>query len=635
MEMTKRRVVILGLDGLDPRLCARWMDAGLLPTFARLRGGGTFSPLRTTNPPETAAAWAAFATGQNPGKTGVFDFVLRDPRTYTPMPGLVTLATRKRDEPRRFKNVRQGDPIWKIMGEQGRRATVLNLPVTWPPDPFNGQLLSGMGAPDITGTAGLATHYSTAHPASQVKMRGRDEKIVVQAADPRQPVPTRGGDGTVETVLHGPGESTIPLHFRRVPGADRLTVSWPDGKVELTPHRLSEWCTVRFTFEEAEVWGLCRFALLELEPDLRVYASPVMNHPACPHLPITWPPAFAQELYQGLGNYRTLGREVDIFALLENVLDEELLLHDTFAALAEREQMTRYALEHYDSDLLISWFGVVDTTQHGYWAFTDPGHPLYTAEGHARYGDAIQRVYQWLDGMVSRLLADLDEDTLLLIASDHGCVNWRRSVHFNTWLWREGYLVFKELPGAQSQGPTIAGELAVPLTLVDWSRSRAYSVGCGKIYLNLQGREGQGIVAPGAEAEALEAELTARLLAWRDPATGGPVVRSVYRSRDVQWGPQMYRAPDLIVGLYDGYRVSWSSLAQISLGEPVVDNLSKLGGDHISVDHELVPGTLMANVPLNLGDGGPHILDVTPTVLECLGLDAPADLDGRSLWPKQ
>ena len=628
MEIKKRRVVTLCLDGLDPRLCARWMEAGLLPTFARLREQGTFSPLRTTNPPETAAAWAAFATGQNPGKTGVFDFVLRDPKTYSPLPGLVTLVPRKPGEPARFKNARHGNPVWKILGEHDRRATVLNLPVTWPPEPFNGQLLSGMGAPDIAGTLGLATHYSTAHPASQVKMRGRDEKIVVQIEDPRQ------GDGVVETVLHGSGESTIPLRFCRVPGSDRLTVAWPDGQVELAPHQFSDWYTVRFAADEMEAWGLCRFGLLELAPNLRVYAAPVMNHPGRPHLPITWPPTFAQELYQGLGNYRTLGREVDIFALLENVLDEDILLRDTFAALAEREQMTRYVLDRYDSDLLISWFGVVDTTQHGYWAFTDPGHPLYTEEGRRRYGDAIQHVYQWLDNMVGRLLADLDEDILLLIASDHGCVNWRRSVHFNTWLWREGYLVFKELStGVYGQAPTIAGELAVPLTLVDWSRSRAYSVGCGKIYLNLQGREGQGIVAPGAEAAALEAELTARLLAWRDPATGGPVVRNVYRSRDVQWGPQMHRAPDLIVGLHDGYRVSWSSLAQISLGEPVVDNLSKLGGDHISVDHELVPGTLMANVRLNVGDSTPHILDVTPTVLDCFGLAAPTDLDGRSLWP--
>jgi predicted AlkP superfamily phosphohydrolase/phosphomutase len=133
--MTKRRVVILGLDGLDPTLLSQWMDAGGLPNFARLRAEGTFSPLRTTNPPETACAWAAFSTGQNPGKTGIFDFVIRDPHTYSPLPGLVALARGKPGEPPRFRNARQGEPVWKILGDHGLQATVLNLPVTWPPDP--------------------------------------------------------------------------------------------------------------------------------------------------------------------------------------------------------------------------------------------------------------------------------------------------------------------------------------------------------------------------------------------------------------------------------------------------------------------------------------------------------------------
>ena len=94
--LKNRRVVILGLDGLDPKLGEMWMGEGLLPNFSRLRDRGTFSPLTVTNPPETAASWAAFSTGQNPGKTGIFDFIVRDPKTYTLLPGMVSLVRRDR-----------------------------------------------------------------------------------------------------------------------------------------------------------------------------------------------------------------------------------------------------------------------------------------------------------------------------------------------------------------------------------------------------------------------------------------------------------------------------------------------------------------------------------------------------------
>ena len=617
--MVYKRVVSLCLDGLDPVLLTRWMDAGLLPNFDHLRRNGTFSVMNTTNPPETACAWAAFATGQNPGKTGVFDFVIRDPRTYSPMPGLITMAPRRGNEPPRPKNARHGDPLWKIAGDHGLRATVLNLPVTWPPDPFAGRLLSGMGAPDVAGTMGIATHYSTAHPASVLNPRSRDERIVAR-------------DGRVETVMYGPNQITIPLQFRLPPNSDRVQVSWPDGAVELTLGQLSDWYEVRFPLAPAgEVLGLTRFCLLERAPHLRVYVAPPMNHPRQPSAPITWPPDFAGELYSRLGAYRTLGREVDIFALLANMLDLDILLADTFASLAEREQITRALLDSREDDLLISWFGQVDTTQHGYWTFTDPQHPLYTEQGARKYGDVIQRVYQWLDGMVCRLLPALGTDTLLVINSDHGCTDWRRSVHFNTWLWREGYLTLKDatVEGAADQ-VNVFGETAVPLTRVNWSRTRAYSFGCGKVYINQEGREGQGIVTAGPASEALEEEISARFLAWRDPKTGGSVVSAVYRSRDVQWGPQMFRAPELIVGLRDGYRVSWTSLGQISLGEPVEDNLSALGGDHISVDYELVPGSLFSNARLDLSGDRPHILDIAPTILTALGLPIPAEMDGRN-----
>jgi len=399
---------------------------------------------------------------------------------------------------------------------------------------------------------------------------------------------------------------------------------------------LSDWCSVSFPSDDGEVFGMCRFCLLESDPEIKIYCSPIQIHPGKPLYPITNPPSFATELYEELGPYRTQGREVDIFNLQENIIDDDVLLEDTFLALEERERLTVHLIKDNKDDLIVSWFGVVDTTQHGYWRFIDPQHPLYSVEGEKKYGDVIQRVYQWLDGMVGRIIDSLDEDTLLIIASDHGCTHWRRSVDFNARLMEEGFLVLlseEEAKQKEHQSlPQIGDSAGVPFSWVDWEKTRAYSIGCGKIYLNLQGREGKGIVNPGSEAQALEEDIIRSFESWKDPDNGESVVSKVYRSRDVQWGPLMNRAPELIVGLHGGYRVAFSSIRQISTKGPLKDNDKKISGDHISVDYKLVPGTILSNVLFTKESGYPHLLDIAPTILEYLGVEIPSDMDGCSLW---
>ena len=625
MEKDKKRVIVLGFDGLDPKLTEKWMDDGLLPNFSRLRGTGTVSPLTTTNPPETAAAWAAFSTGQNPGKTGVFDFVIRDPKTYTPIPGLLTLEKDPSGGPPQPKVRRQGIPMWKILGDHGFRSTILNLPVTWPPDRFNGRLLSGMGVPDISGRGTRAGYYSTGIINPEQRASYWDVKIEIN-------------DGIVNTVLLGPNDQTIPIRFIIDFVTGTAEVDIQGKRIGLKKNHLSDWCFVCFPGEKDDVFGMCRFCLLETDPEVKIYCSPIQIHPGKPLYPISHPPTFAAELFDALGPIRTQGREVDIFNLQENIIDDDALLEDTFLALEERERLTSHLINESKDDLLVSWFGVVDTTQHGYWRFTDQMHPLYSEEGAEKYGDAILRVYQWLDGMVGRILTVLGDKDLLLIASDHGCTDWRRSVDFNARLLEEGYLVLmSEEEAKQSEHqvlPQIGDTAGVPFSWVDWDKTKAYSVGCGKIYLNLKGREGKGIINPGVEAQDLEDELISSFESWQDPVNDNSVVNKVYRSRDVQWGPLMKRAPELIVGLQSGYRVDFSSMRQISTEGPLKDNDKKISGDHVSVDYKLVPGTFLSNVKFDLKGDLPHLLDIAPTVLEYFGQEIPPEMDGRSLWDR-
>jgi len=618
-----KRVIVLGFDGLDPKLTEKWMDAGLLPSFSKLREKGTFNPLTTTNPPETAAAWAAFSTGQNPGKTGVFDFVIRDPKTYTPIPGLLTLEKDPKGGPPRPKVSRKGTPIWKIVGDKGFHSTILNLPVTWPPDKFNGRLLSGMGVPDISGRGTRAGYYRTGIDNPEKRHSYWD--VVLE-----------NKDGIMDSILYGPGDQTIPIRFEIDEVKQAASVLIDEKATRLEKGHLSDWCTVSFPSSEDEVFGMCRFCLLELDPEIKIYCSPIQIHPEKPLYPISNPSSYATELYEELGPYRTQGREVDIFNLQENIVDDEVLLEDTFLALEERERLTVHLIDENKDDLIVSWFGVIDTTQHGFWRFIDPQHPLYSTEGEEKFGDAIQRVYQWLDGMVGRMMENLDDDTLLIIASDHGCTHWRRSVDFNARLLDEGFLVLlseEEASQVEHQSlPQIGDSVGVPFSWVDWEKTRAYSIGCGKVYLNLRGREGKGFVNPGSEAQALEDEIIQSFQSWVDPDNGKPVVSKVYRSREVQWGPLMNRAPELIVGLHGGYRVAFSSIRQISTRGPLKDNNKKISGDHISVDYELVPGTILSNMRLRKESGYPHLLDIAPTILEFLGVEIPEDMDGSSLW---
>lgn len=138
------QVVVLGFDGADPNLLSRWMAEGHLPNLARLSQTGTFQPLGTTNPPESPVAWASFATGLNPGGTGIFDFLRRDPQTYLPELALISRQKPKflfgliPIRPPKVINERHGVPFYKVAADAGYKTTVIRMPLEFPPTPLPG-----------------------------------------------------------------------------------------------------------------------------------------------------------------------------------------------------------------------------------------------------------------------------------------------------------------------------------------------------------------------------------------------------------------------------------------------------------------------------------------------------------------
>jgi predicted AlkP superfamily phosphohydrolase/phosphomutase len=223
-----------------------------------------------------------------------------------------------------------------------------------------------------------------------------------------------------------------------------------------------------------------------------------------------------------------------------------------------------------------------------------------------------------MDNLLGRILDRIDDQTVLMVISDHGFNSFERGVNLNTWLCQNGFLALEA--GAPAGGEWFRG--------VDWARTRAYALGLNGIYLNQKGRERAGIVPAGREAEQLKKELREKLRGLVDPQTGRVAIRAVFDSQFVYAGPYAENAPDLIVGYNQGYRAAWESVKGKITGAVFEDNSKAWSGDHC-IDPRLVPGVLFCN--RKISSHRPAIIDIAPTVLELFGLGLPPHLEGKPL----
>jgi len=222
-----------------------------------------------------------------------------------------------------------------------------------------------------------------------------------------------------------------------------------------------------------------------------------------------------------------------------------------------------------------------------------------------------------MDLLIGEVMEKIGEDDLLIVVSDHGFKPFRRGVNLNSWLYLNGYLSLKG--GKQSREW---------FRDVDWKKTRAYALGLGGIYLNLKGREAQGIVQPGKEAELLKEELVRKLSGLRDGESGKVAINQLFDAATLYSGPYIPNAPDLIVGYNEGYRASWDGVTG-KVNETVFeDNVKKWSGDHC-IDPRLVPGVFFCNRKIDTHE--PKLIDVAPTALDAFGVSIPPYMDGRAL----
>ena len=421
----------------------------------------------------------------------------------------------------------------------------------------------------------------------------------------------------------------VPITIRWDRQAKAATIDVEGTPVQLKEGQWSSWIPLEFRVNfVVRLYGMVQLFLIKADEDLQLYVSPVNWRPEAPVMPISWPASFSKELYQRSGTYRTLGWAEATWPLNEDRIDEQAFMDDLFRAFDNR---ATHILEQVDSgrfDLIVGVIESTDRVQHMFWRFLDPTHPMYDAAAAAKYGDAIERVYRRSDQLVGEVVRRVAPGTLVMVLSDHGFHSFRQAVNLNTWLVQAGFLARSGGPVAEQKRDEafLGGQF---WENVDWSRSRAYSLGLGQVYFNLKGREGQGIVSPGEEYNRLADEISAKLLELRDPQTGERVVSAVYKKKDVFWGPYIDTAPDLQVGFADGYRVSWQTSLGGSPPGLVYPNMREWSGDHCSFDYATIPGALISGQKLATPD--PSIVDLAPTVLKYFGLPIPKEMDGKPL----
>jgi predicted AlkP superfamily phosphohydrolase/phosphomutase len=632
-----KRLIVIGFDGQEPKLTDAWLEAGVLPNFARLAATGCYHRLGTTCPAISPVAWASFSTGTNPGRHNIFDFINRDPRSMGPVPSSTRIHEPRRaiglgrlrlplGRPR-FELLRRSEPFWAALGRRGIWSTVLRVPITFPPDRFHGAELSAMAAPDLVGTQGSFLSYTTRVSGIRQSPGGTYVGLTL-------------GDDVAETAIDGP-EDAFAADRRRMSLPLRVVVQRADARVRLElPHDAvtlavgepSPWTTLRFRSAAGlTVSGLCRFVLTELGEHVSVYVTPISLDPERPAMPISHPPYYATYLAKKTGRFCTLGLAEDTGGLDEGVIDDR-----TFLALArdiddERQRMLFAALDRHRDGLLVCVFDGTDRVQHMFWRELDAGHPWHrtapatagSTAGPPAAKDAgpgaIEQLYRRNDALVGRVLDRLGPDDVLMVLSDHGFSSFRRGVNLNAWLHAHGFLALA--PGRDGSTEWLGD--------VDWSRTRAYAMGLSGIFLNLRGREARGIVEPGAEAAALKAELSTGLRGLVDPAAGVAGIRRVFDAATVYSGPYVENAPDLVIGCNEGYRVSWGCARGRVDGPVFEDNARRWSGDH-GIDPELVPGVFFCN--RRIEGERPALVDVAPTALRLFGLEPPAHMEGRPLF---
>jgi predicted AlkP superfamily phosphohydrolase/phosphomutase len=632
-----KKVIVIGIDGMDPYLSETMMDAGLLQNFARLRRGGGYSKLGTSIPPQSPVAWSNFINGAGPGSHGIFDFIHRHPeKQVAPFfsisetvagEGYWEVGDHKLQlnfwpfghKPPATLLRRQGVPFWDYLDEAGIYSTFYNLPSNYPPSPSKygyHQCLSGLGTPDMLGTYGTYQHFDEYGPVRTKDEGGGKRSMIFFENETGHATLI----GPTNNLLKEPKSVTIDFFVHRDKQARAVVIEIQKHKILLKQGQWSHWYKLDFKISmpglipDKHISGICRFYLQQISPNLRLYVSPINTDPSDAYLKITEPPEFIKEISSRLGLFYTTGFQEDHKALSNKIFTDAEYATQTGIVLEERLNLLKYALEHYNDGLLFFYFSSLDLQSHMFWWDSDQKHPTRSATKAKRYFGHLKNVYRKLDAVVGDILSRYGDKATIIVLSDHGFANFKRQFNLNTWLRDNGYIYPADCTSIMDD--------------INWSKTKAYGLGINGLYLNLKGRERDGIVEPGQQREELIEELKAKLEAVRD-INGMSVIRKAHRTDKVYRGGATGLAPDLVIGYRRGYRASWTTCLGNMTKEVLSDNDSAWSADHCA-DVSEVPGVIFSNRPILANS--PSLVDVAPTILADLGLNIPVTMTGSNIF---
>ena len=504
--------------------------------------------------------------------------------------------------------------------------------------------------------------------------KGADAKLQDQLDQARSELARSGDKATVPFALVPDAAAhAVDVYVGLAEGAPLEPLGPGVRKLRLEQGAWSELVPVEFVLNgRYSAHGLASFHLMRYDDTGLWVLVPPINidplHPP-PQMPISAPPGFAAQLQHEIGHpYETLG-----WACITNPLKdygdstiiEQSFMDDMVSTEALREELLMASLDRaQDWDVYFQVFSTPDRVGHMLFRESDPGHPLYDAQlaetEVQAWGqgfplkDALLHSYKNADRIVGRVLerlerGDFGPDCLLLVVSDHGFSTFRRQVNLNNALYDLGFLKFKDGEDLETvlKRPSKERDL---LMRVDWTRTQAYSLGLGEVFINLKGREPRGIV-PADQYDAVVEQVRQALMGLHDPKDGARVVTSVSRRDELYSGPwwkegtgsrKIRGVPvevkhdgfaDLFLGYEPGYRVSWGNTMGGLDEATVTDNANHWSGDHVSVDPRHVPGILFSNRRLSQRAES-RLLDIAPTMLARYGIDpAPpnTEMDGTPL----
>ncbi len=631
-----KKVIVIGFDGMDPRLAENLIDAGLLPNLGRLRARGGYRRLGSSTPPQSPVAWASFINGAGPGSHGIFDFIHRHPHEQcvpffsaaetVPGKGYWEVGDHRMQldfwpfnhQPPSTVLQRQGVPFWDYLDEAGIPSTFYDLPSNYPPSPShygNHRCISGMGTPDMLGTYGTYQHFAEDGPWEPLDEGGGKRSMLSF----QQETAAARIVGPENSFLKEPRPASVEFQVHRDRAAKAAAIELQGRKILLQEGQWSEWIKLNFELTtpafvpNKNVSGICRFFLQEVTPNFRLYVTPVNIDPSDPAVRMAEPDTFVQDVSRDLGLFYTTGFQEDHKALSNGVFSDDDFVRQADMVLDERLELLDYAIENYDDGLLFFYFSSSDLQSHMLWWDSDAKHPTRSAAEAQKCFGHVRRLYTKLDAVVGDMVARYGDRAAIVVLSDHGFANFGRQFNLNSWLRERAYL-----------GPPDCTSL---LHDVDWSLTAAYGMGINGLYLNLKGRERDGVIEPGEQRERLLSELARGLEEVRD-VDGSRVIRCVHRTDQIYSGNATALAPDLIVGYCRGYRASWATCLGELTNEILFDNDSAWSADHCA-DAAEVPGVLFCNRAL--GTQSPSLIDLAPSILSEFGLPTPPSMEGRNI----